>query len=54
VLGGLLAALTGLDVQTYVPGLTALGIHLGFNVVLGLLIAAAAIVLQRARQPVAA
>jgi TRAP transporter 4TM/12TM fusion protein len=41
--------LVGHDIETYLPGLTNLGMRVGFNVVLGIAIAAATILLHRQR-----
>jgi TRAP-type uncharacterized transport system fused permease subunit len=49
VIGAVLRPLTGVDVEAYLPLLGGLGIHVGFNVVLGALLGAAAIMMQRAR-----
>jgi TRAP-type uncharacterized transport system fused permease subunit len=49
MIGAVLKPLTGLDVEAYLPLLGGLGIHVGFNVVLGALMGAAAIMMQRAR-----
>ncbi|HEX6610098.1 MAG TPA: TRAP transporter fused permease subunit [Hyphomicrobiaceae bacterium] len=46
--------LTGLDVEAYLPLLGGLGLHVGFNVILGALLGAAAIMMQRARPAVPA
>jgi TRAP transporter 4TM/12TM fusion protein len=54
VIGAVLKPLTGLDVEAYLPLLGGLGVHVGFNVVLGLLLGAAAIAMQRARPAVPA
>ena len=49
MIGAVLKPLTGLDVEAYLPLLGGLGIHVGFNVVFGALLGAAAIMMQRAR-----
>jgi TRAP transporter 4TM/12TM fusion protein len=41
--------LTGFDIDSYLPFLPGLGLHIGVNVVLGALVAAAGVMLQRAR-----
>ncbi len=49
IISAVLKPLTGLDVEAYLPLLGGLGIHVGFNVVLGALLGAAAIMMQRVR-----
>jgi TRAP transporter 4TM/12TM fusion protein len=41
--------LLGFDIEAYIPGLSSIGIRMGYNVVVGILVAALAITLQRAR-----
>jgi len=41
--------LLGIDINAFVPGLSAFGVRLGYNVVLGLLVFAAGFLIQRAR-----
>jgi TRAP transporter 4TM/12TM fusion protein len=41
--------LLGIDINAFVPGLSAFGIRIGYNVVLGLLVFAAGFLIQRAR-----
>ena len=41
--------LTGMDINAFVPGFSAMGLRLGYNVVLGLATLAAAVGVQRAR-----
>ncbi|HEX6001988.1 MAG TPA: hypothetical protein VFZ16_21715, partial [Hyphomicrobiaceae bacterium] len=48
ILGVILVPL-GLDVSTFIPGLSTVGVHIGFNVLLGLIVFAAAWMIQRAR-----
>jgi TRAP-type uncharacterized transport system fused permease subunit len=50
VLGAILRPLTGIDVGIFVPGLSDIGLRIGYNVFLGLLVFAAAAGLQRARR----
>jgi TRAP transporter 4TM/12TM fusion protein len=49
ILGAILQPLMGFDVGAFVPGLSDLGVRLGYNVLLGLLAFAAATLIQRAR-----
>jgi len=49
LIGAIVKPLTGLDVETFVPGLNGAGIHLGYNVLLGVLIGAVVAMAQRAR-----
>ncbi len=49
VIGAALKPLTGLDVEAYLPLLGSLGLHVGFNVILGALLGTAAIMMQRQR-----
>ena len=49
ILGAILRPLLGVDVGAFVPGLSDLGVRLGYNVFLGLMIFAAAAAIQRAR-----
>jgi TRAP-type uncharacterized transport system fused permease subunit len=51
LLAALLKPATVVDIEAFVPGLDRLGLNIGLNVVLGLLIAAAALALQRRRAP---
>ncbi len=48
-IGAAVKPLTGFDLDSYVPLLPGLGIHVGFNVLLGAIVAAAAVLTQRAR-----
>jgi hypothetical protein len=41
--------LLGIDINAFVPGLSAFGVRLGYNVLLGLLVFAAGFLIQRAR-----
>ena len=50
VLGAILRPLTGFDVGAFVPGLSDLGLRIGYNVFLGLLVFAMAAGMQRARR----
>ncbi|HWE17657.1 MAG TPA: TRAP transporter large permease subunit, partial [Hyphomicrobiaceae bacterium] len=52
ILGVILRPLLGVDVGAFVPGLSDLGLRIGYNVFLGLLVFAAAAGLQRARRSV--
>jgi TRAP transporter 4TM/12TM fusion protein len=54
IIGAVLKPLTGLDVEAYLPLLGSLGIHVGFNVVLGALLGIATIIMQRVRPAVPA
>ncbi|HXF52928.1 MAG TPA: TRAP transporter fused permease subunit [Hyphomicrobiaceae bacterium] len=49
VIGAIIRPLTGIAIETFVPGLDDAGVRIGFNVVLGLLAFATAAMLQRAR-----
>jgi TRAP transporter 4TM/12TM fusion protein len=49
ILGAILKPLVGIDVGAFVPGLSDLGVRLGYNVFLGLLVFAAAAAMQRVR-----
>ena len=49
VLDAILRPLLGVDVGAFVPGLSDLGVRLGYNVFLGLIVFAAAAAMQRAR-----
>jgi TRAP transporter 4TM/12TM fusion protein len=51
ILGAILRPLVGIDVGAFVPGLSDLGLRIGYNVFLGLLVFAVAAGLQRARRP---
>jgi TRAP transporter 4TM/12TM fusion protein len=50
ILGAILRPLLGVDVGVFVPGLSDLGLRIGYNVFLGLLVFALAAGLQRARK----
>ena len=50
ILGVILRPLLGLDVGAFVPGLSDMGLRIGYNVLLGLLVFAIAAGLQRARR----
>jgi TRAP transporter 4TM/12TM fusion protein len=50
IIGAVVGPLVGLDVTGFVPGLSDLGVRIGYNVFLGLLAFALAVVLQRARR----
>jgi TRAP transporter 4TM/12TM fusion protein len=52
ILGAILQPLLGVDVGVFVPGLSDLGLRIGYNVFLGLLAFALAAALQRARKAV--
>jgi TRAP-type uncharacterized transport system fused permease subunit len=54
MISAVLKPLTGLDIESYLPLLGGLGLHVGFNVILGALLGAAAIMMQRARPAVPA
>jgi TRAP transporter 4TM/12TM fusion protein len=54
MISAVLKPLTGLDVEAYLPLLGGLGLHVGFNVILGALLGATAIMMQRARPAVPA
>lgn len=49
VIGAIIRPLTGIAIDTFVPGLEDAGVRIGFNVLLGLLAFVAAAMLQRAR-----
>ena len=49
ILGAILRPLTGFDVGAFVPGLSGLGVRVGYNVFLGLVVFAVAAAMQRAR-----
>jgi TRAP transporter 4TM/12TM fusion protein len=49
ILGVILQPLLGIDVGAYIPGLSDVGLRIGYNVVLGVIAFAAAVVMQRAR-----
>jgi TRAP transporter 4TM/12TM fusion protein len=49
IINAVVRPLTGLDIEANLPGLPGLGVHLGFNNVLGALVAATAVMLQQAR-----
>jgi TRAP-type uncharacterized transport system fused permease subunit len=49
ILGAILRPLLGIDVGAFVPGLSDMGLRIGYNVFLGLLAFAMAAGLQRAR-----
>ena len=49
ILSVLLKPLTGVDVGAFMPGLSDVGVRVGYNVLLGLAMFAAAVFLQRAR-----
>ncbi len=49
ILGAILRPLLGIDVGAFVPGLSDLGLRIGYNVFLGLIVFAIAAGLQRAR-----
>jgi TRAP-type uncharacterized transport system fused permease subunit len=49
ILGAVLKPLVGIDVGEFVPGLSGLGLRVGYNVFLGLIVFAVAAGLQRAR-----
>ena len=49
ILAVILKPLTGFDVGAFVPGLSDIGLRIGYNVFLGLIAFAAAVLLQRAR-----
>ena len=51
ILAVLLKPLTGFDIGAFMPGLSDVGVRIGYNVLLGLVLFAAAVVLQRARRP---
>jgi TRAP transporter 4TM/12TM fusion protein len=50
ILGAILRPLLGVDVGVFVPGLSDLGLRIGYNVFLGLMVFAVAAGLQRARR----
>ena len=49
ILSVLLTPLTGVDIGAFMPGLSDVGVRIGYNVLLGLVTFAAAVFLQRAR-----
>ena len=49
IISVIVTPLLGIDINAFVPGLSAFGIRLGYNVVLGLLVFALGFVIQRAR-----
>jgi TRAP-type uncharacterized transport system fused permease subunit len=49
ILSAVLRPLLGVDVGAFVPGLSDLGLRIGYNVLLGILVFAIAVGLQRAR-----
>src|SRR5262245_16379074 len=49
ILGAVLQPVLGIDVGAFVPGLSDIGLRIGYNVVLGLIVFAAAWAIQRAR-----
>jgi TRAP transporter 4TM/12TM fusion protein len=49
ILGVLLRPLVGIDVGSFVPGLSDLGVRIGYNVLLGLIVFAIGMTIQRAR-----
>ena len=49
VLAVVLRPLTNIDIGAYVPGLSDMGLRVGYNVILGLILSAVAITIQRAR-----
>jgi TRAP-type uncharacterized transport system fused permease subunit len=49
ILGVVLRPLLGVDVGAFVPGLTDMGLRIGYNVFLGIIVFAAAAAIQRAR-----
>ena len=49
ILGAILKPLTGFDVGAFVPGLADVGVRVGYNVLLGLAVFAAAAAIQRVR-----
>jgi TRAP-type uncharacterized transport system fused permease subunit len=50
LIGAILKPLLAIDVGAFVPGLSELGLRIGYNVVLGLIVFAIAAGLQRARR----
>jgi hypothetical protein len=50
VLGAILRPLLGIDVGAFVPGLSDMGLRIGYNVLMGLLVFAIAAGLQRVRR----
>jgi TRAP transporter 4TM/12TM fusion protein len=51
ILSSMLGPLLGIDIGAFVPGLSDVGLRIGYNVLLGLLVFAVAVGLQRARRP---
>jgi TRAP-type uncharacterized transport system fused permease subunit len=49
VLGAILGPLVGVDVGTYIPGLSDIGLRLGYNVLFGIAVFAMAATIQRSR-----
>ena len=49
LIGALVKPVTGLDIETFVPGLSNIGVRLGYNVFLGLALAASVTMIQRVR-----
>jgi TRAP-type uncharacterized transport system fused permease subunit len=49
ILGAMLRPLVGIDVGAFVPGLSDLGLRIGYNVVLGIIVFAVATAMQRTR-----
>jgi TRAP transporter 4TM/12TM fusion protein len=49
LLAAIVRPMTGLDIEAFVPGLSSIGVRLGYNVFLGLILAAAVIAIQRLR-----
>jgi TRAP transporter 4TM/12TM fusion protein len=49
VLSVVLLPLTGIDVGAFIPGLSELGLRVGYNVILGLIVFATAVLIQRSR-----
>jgi hypothetical protein len=49
VVGAIIRPLTGITIDTFVPGLEDAGFRIGFNVLLGLVAFAAGVMIQRAR-----
>jgi len=49
LVGAIVQPLTGLDVGAFMPGLSGLGVRVGYNVLLGACVLAAVAMLQRAR-----
>ena len=49
VLDSVIGLFGAASLQTYIPGLPVIGIHMGYNVVIGALVLVSAILLQQAR-----